>query len=187
MGRRGRSRARLLIPALALVGLAAVVAAAVVVRSEPSWYLRLRYPLEYEAIVTGHARNYRLEPALLAAVIYHESKFDARAESSSGAIGLMQLTPATAKGIALRTGGSRFELSDLYDPEINVRYGSWYLRHLLERYDGDLRLALAAYNGGQGNVDRGVLFAETREYVKSVLATRKRYRKAYPQLRQQDT
>jgi soluble lytic murein transglycosylase len=186
MGRRGRSHARLLIPALALVALAAVAAAAVG-RNEPAWYLRLRYPLEYRAIVTGHARNYRLEPALLAAVIYHESKFDPRAESSSGAIGLMQLTPATAKGIAQRTGGSRFQLSDLYDPELNVRYGSWYLRHLLDRYDGDLRLALAAYNGGQGNVDRGVLFAETREYVKSVIATRERYRKAYPALRQPDT
>jgi soluble lytic murein transglycosylase len=169
-----------------LVALAAAAAAAVV-RSEPAWYLRLRYPLEYEAILIGHSRNYRLEPALLAAVVYSESKFDPRAESSSGAIGLMQLTPATAEGIALRTGGSRFQLSDLYDPEINVRYGSWYLRHLLDRYDGDLRLALAAYNGGQGNVDRGVLFAETREYVKSVLATRTRYRKAYPQLRQPDT
>jgi soluble lytic murein transglycosylase len=180
MGRRGRSLTFLLIPVLAAAAIA-------VVKSEPAWYLRLRYPLEYEAIVTGHARNYRLEPALVAAVIYHESRFDANAESSSGAIGLMQLTPATAKGIALRTGGSRFQLSDLYDPEINVRYGSWYLRHLLERYDGDLRLALAAYNGGQGNVDRGVVFAETREYVKSVLATRKRYREAYPQLRQPDT
>ena len=177
MGRRGRSLALLVIPALA-------VAAVAVVKTESDWYLRLRYPLEYEAIVTGHARNYRLDPALLAAVIYHESKFDPAAESSSGAIGLMQLTPATAKGIALRTGGSRFELSDLYDPELNVRYGSWYLRHLLDRYDGDLRLALAAYNEGQGNVDRGVLFAETREYVKSVLATRERYRRAYPQLRQ---
>jgi soluble lytic murein transglycosylase len=186
MGRRGRSRARILIPALVLVALAAVAAAAVV-RSEPAWYLRLRYPLEYEPILMGHARNYRLEPALLAAVIYRESKFDPRAESSSGAIGLMQLTPDTAEGIALRTGGSRFQLSDLYDPEINVRYGSWYLRHLLDRYDGDLRIALSAYNGGQGNVDRGVFFAETREYVKSVLETRGRYRKAYPTLRQPDT
>jgi soluble lytic murein transglycosylase len=186
VGCRGRSRARILIPALVLVALAAVAATAVV-RSEPAWYLRLRYPLEYEAILMGHARNYRLEPALLAAVIYQESKFDPAAESSSGAIGLMQLTPATAEGIALRTGGSRFQLSDLYDPEINVRYGSWYLRHLLDRYDGDLRLALSAYNGGQGNVDRGVVFAETRDYVKSVLATRSHYRKAYPGLRQPDT
>jgi soluble lytic murein transglycosylase len=180
VGRRGRSLALLLIPVL---GAAAVA----VVKTEPAWYLRIRYPLEYDQIVRGHARNYRLEPALVAAVIYEESKFETDAESKSGALGLMQLTPDTAEGIALRTGGSRFELSDLYDPEINVRYGSWYLRHLLDRYHGDLRLALSAYNGGQGNVDRGVIFAETREYVKSVLATRERYRKAYPHLRQPDT
>jgi soluble lytic murein transglycosylase len=180
MGRRSRSLALLLIPALA-------AAAVAVVKSEPAWYLRLRYPLEHEQIVRGHARNYRLEPALLAAVIHQESKFDADAESASGAIGLMQLTPETARGIALRTGGSRFEVADLYDPEINVRYGSWYLRHLLDRYDGDLPKALAAYNGGQGNVDRGVIFDETREYVRRVIALRERYRKTYPQLRQVDT
>ena len=176
MGRRGLSLAVLLIAAVA------GAAAFAVVESEPAWYLRLRYPLEYEAIVTGHARNYRLEPALLAAVIYQESKFDPDAESPSGAIGLMQLTPATAEGIALRTGGSRFELADLYVPELNIRYGSWYLRHLLDRYDGDLRRALAAYNGGQGNVDRGVLFAETRAYVQKVLEIREIYRTAYPTL-----
>jgi soluble lytic murein transglycosylase len=164
-----------------------VAGAGAVLSSEPGWYLRLRYPLEYEGIVVGHARNYRLEPALLAAVIYEESRFDPGAESRSGAIGLMQLTPETARGIALRTGGSRFELSDLYDPELNVRYGSWYLRHLLDKYGGNLRLALAAYNGGQGNVARGVLFPETREYVADVLASRDRYRKGYPHLRQPDT
>ena len=180
MGRRGRSVALLLIAAL-------VATAVAVVETEPAWYLRLRYPLDYEQIVRGHASNYRLEPALLAAVIYQESKFDADAESESGAIGLMQLTPATAEGIALRTGGSRFELADLYDPELNVRYGSWYLRHLIGRYDGDLGRALAAYNGGQGNVDRGVVFAETREYVRAVLEHREHYRKAYPDLRHEDT
>jgi soluble lytic murein transglycosylase len=186
MGRRRRPRPRLLLVPLALVALVAVAAAAVL-KVEPGWYLRVRFPLQYEQIVVGHARNYRLEPALLAAVIYRESKFDARAESKSGAVGLMQLTPETAKGIALRTGGSRFELADLYDPEINVRYGSWYLRHLLDKYDGNLRLALAAYNGGQGNVARGVFYAETREYVAGVLDARNRYRKAYPALRQRDT
>ena len=175
MGRRRRSLALLLIPLLA-AGAVGVVA------TEPGWYLRLRYPLEYEQIVAGHARNYRLEPALLAAVIYQESKFDPDARSRSGAIGLMQLTPATARGIALRTGGSRFELSDLYDPELNIRYGSWYLRHLLDRYDGDLRKALAAYNGGQGNVDRGIVFDETRVYVRKVLEIRDIYRTAYPTL-----
>lgn len=152
--------------------------------TKPAPYARLLYPLRYEEIVRGHARNYRLDPALLAAVIYQESKFDADARSSSGAIGLMQLLPATAKGIALRTGGSRFEVRDLYDPEINVRYGSWYLRHLIERY-GDERTALAAYNAGQTNVDRWrrdggeIAFAETRGYVERVQELREIYARTY--------
>ena len=86
-------------------------------------------------------------------MIEQESKFRADAKSSAGAIGLMQLQPATAKGIAIRTGGSKFVLSDLYNPELNIRYGSWYLHHLMVKY-GDERLALAAYNAGQQNVDR---------------------------------
>jgi soluble lytic murein transglycosylase len=152
--------------------------------SMPGWYARLRYPLEYGQIVAGHASNYGLDPALLAAVIYRESKFEADAVSDSGAIGLMQLLPDTAKGIALYTGGARFEVDDLYDPEINVRYGAFYLRRLLRKY-GDVELALAAYNAGQANVDRwlargeGIAFAETREYVKDVLELRGIYRRAY--------
>ena len=143
------------------------------VHAPPEVIQKQRYPLRYRAIVKGHARNYRLEPALLAAVIYVESKFRADAKSSSGAIGLMQLLPSTAHGIALHTGGSQFETQDLYDPEINVRYGSWYLRHLLDKY-GDERTALAAYNAGQNNVDRwvasgsGIRFSETRAYVARV-------------------
>ena len=121
---------------------------------QPGWYVRLRYPLKYEQIVTGHSDNYGLDPALLAAVIYRESKFDPKAVSSSGAIGLMQLLPDTAEGIAQYTGGSRYRVEDLYDPEINVRYGAFYLKRLLRKYDGDVRLALAAYNAGQANVDR---------------------------------
>jgi soluble lytic murein transglycosylase len=152
--------------------------------SEPAWYVRIRYPLRYDAIVRGHARNYRLDPALLAGVIYQESKFRASARSSSGAIGLMQLLPDTAKGIAIHTGGSRFRVSDLDDPEINVRYGSWYLRHLLDKY-GDERDALAAYNAGQENVDtwraegKGIAFAETRHYVKRVEHLKVLYRRGY--------
>jgi len=153
-------------------------------RTEPAWWARLWHPLKYEQIVRGHARNYRLDAALLAAVIDQESKFDAEAKSSSGAIGLMQLQPETAKGIALRTGGSRFRVADLYDPEINIRYGSWYLRHLLDKY-GDERTALAAYNAGQRNVDewlrrgRGIEFAETRHYVSRVEHLKALYRRAY--------
>src|SRR6185312_7336746 len=148
--------------------------------SKPGWWERLWYPLSYEQIVRGHARNYDLDPALLAAVIYQESKFKADARSTSGAIGLMQLLPDTAKGIALHTGGSRFRVEDLYDPEINVRYGAFYLHRLLTKY-GDTKLALAAYNAGQANVDawraegRGIVFPETREYVDSVLETREVY------------
>ena len=152
--------------------------------TEPAWYVRLRYPLHYGSIVRSHARNYRLDPALLAGVIYQESKFDAHARSSSGAIGLMQLLPDTAKGIAVHTGGSQFRVTDLDDPEINVRYGSWYLRHLLDKY-GDERTALAAYNAGQENVDtwrregRGIAFGETRHYVKRVEHLKTLYRRGY--------
>ena len=85
--------------------LAAAGGAYAYIQSEPDWYVRLRYPLEYDHIVTGHAENYDLDPALLAAVIYRESKFDASAKSSSGAIGLMQLLPDTAKGIASTRAG----------------------------------------------------------------------------------
>src|SRR5213076_674986 len=152
--------------------------------TEPGWWVRLWYPLKYEAIVRGHARNYRLDPALLAAVIYQESKFRPTVKSSSGAIGLMQLLPDTAKGIAIHTGGSAFRVDDLYNPEINVRYGAWYLRHLLDKY-GDERTALAAYNAGQDNVDhwrragRGIVFSETRAYVQRVEDLKKIYREAY--------
>jgi soluble lytic murein transglycosylase len=176
-----------LTPLIALAGIVAVAAGifAWAELSKPAWYARLRYPLEYEHIVTGHARNYDLDPALLAAVIYRESKFDPDAVSASGAIGLMQLLPDTAQGIAQLTGGTGFRLKDLYDPEINVRYGSFYLRRLLQKYDGDTELALAAYHAGQGNVDEWladgerIAFAETREYVDDVLALRDVYRRAY--------
>ncbi len=161
-----------------------LVTFAVVQQTKPGWWERLWYPLRYEQIVRGHARNYNLDPALLAAVIYQESKFKADARSASGAIGLMQLLPNTAKGIALHTGGTAFRVDDLYNPEINVRYGAWYLRHLLEKY-GDERTALAAYNAGQDNVDRwrragrGIVFPETRAYVERVEELKKIYREAY--------
>ena len=169
-----------------MVVLAGGVLGAVVLVQEakPGWWERLWYPLRYEQIVRGHADNYSLDPALLAAVIYQESKFKANARSTSGAIGLMQLLPDTAKGIALHTGGSAFRLDDLYDPEINVRYGAWYLRHLLRKYR-DERSALAAYNAGQDNVDRWrrngqeIQFSETRAYVDRVEELKEIYRNAY--------
>ena len=119
-----------------ILTLAAVLVLAVasvgtwVVQAEPDWYLRARYPLEYEQILRTHGASHDLDPALVAAVVYVESRFDSNAESEAGAIGLMQLLPDTAEGIALRTGGSEFVVADLRDPDINVRYGTWYLEHL---------------------------------------------------------
>jgi soluble lytic murein transglycosylase len=169
-----------------VVGLVVVLAGAFLYVDEtsPPWYERLRYPLRYSEYVRVHAREHGLDPALLAAVIYQESKFRPSAKSSSGAIGLMQLTPTTAKGIALRTGGHAFRTSDLYDPEINIRYGAWYLDNLFKKY-GDEQLVLAAYNAGQGNVDRWranhepIQFAETRAYIKRVEHLKSIYRSAW--------
>jgi peptidoglycan lytic transglycosylase len=117
-------------------------------------------------------------------VIEAESKFNPDARSDAGAIGLMQLTPSTAKGIAQYTGGSRFRVSDLTDPDINMRYGAWYLGHLLAKYRNE-RLALAAYNAGQENVDswlkahEGIQFEETKDYVSKVERLKDIYRRAY--------
>ena len=132
----------------------APAAALYVIQTSPPWYERLRYPLHYSAIVREQARDKKLDPALLAAVIYQESKFDSDARSSSGAVGLMQLRPETAKGIALRTGGTAFRVSDLTDPAINIRYGSWYLQNLFAKYH-DERLVLAAYNAGRATSTAG--------------------------------
>jgi soluble lytic murein transglycosylase len=170
----------------AVVGLVVVFAGVFlyVDETKPPWFERIRYPLRYSEFVRVHAREHGLDPALLAAVIYQESKFRPSAKSSSGAIGLMQLTPATAKGIALRTGGHAFRTSDLYDPEINIRYGAWYLDNLFKKY-GDEHLVLAAYNAGQGNVDRWrannepIQFAETRAYVERVEDLKSIYRSAW--------
>jgi soluble lytic murein transglycosylase len=159
-------------------------AAAYVFKTSPPWYERIRYPLRYSEYVRVHAREHDLDPALLAAVIYQESKFRPSAQSSSGAIGLMQLTPSTAQGIAIRTGGHGFVTSDLYNPEINIRYGAWYLANLFKKYHSE-RLVLAAYNAGQGNVDRwqsegvGIQFPETAVYVQRVEKLQRIYADAW--------
>ena len=174
---------RRVVAALVVVLVVVAAAAFYVVQTSPPW---IRYPLHYAAVVRERAQAEKIDPALLAAVIYQESKFRPDARSSSGAIGLMQLTPSTAKGIAIRTGGTAFNVEDLTNPEINIRYGSWYLRDLVSKY-GSLRLALAAYNAGQGNVDRwraegkGIQFPETRAYVERVEHLQHVYRDAWHQ------
>jgi soluble lytic murein transglycosylase len=167
---------------IVVLGLAG--AAVWVVRAQPDWYLRARYPLSYGHSIRASAQDRGLDPALVAAVVYVESRFDPDARSDVGAIGLMQLLPGTARGIAARTGGSRFVVADLRDPDLNVRYGSWYLAHLVDRY-GSVDLGLAAYHSGQGRVDRwlasgsGVEPSGARAYVTKVQQVRRMYVKAY--------
>lgn len=118
---------------------------------------------ELAPVISRYSRQHRLHPALLRAVIKAESDFDPRAVSRAGAIGLMQLMPQTAV---------RFEVRDLYDPDENVGGGAKYLRQLLDRFHGNLPLALAAYNAGENLVDRYQSLPpidETRQYVKKVL------------------
>jgi soluble lytic murein transglycosylase len=148
----------------------------------------LTLPLRHEDIIRQQAREKGVDAALIAAVIYAESKFN-DAESSAGARGLMQITPAAAKFIEKQSGGTTFKLDDLSDPEINIRYGTFLLKELLERYDGDTAAALAAYNAGPGNADKwggsglsvaDIPFPETRAYVEEVLEKKQEYRHEYP-------
>jgi soluble lytic murein transglycosylase len=154
---------------------------------------RLALPLSNEQVIREQAAAKHLDPALIAAVIYAETKFDPRT-SPAGAEGLMQIEPATAEFLAKLSGGYRFQRSDLSTPSVNVAYGSYYLRYLLDHYSGDEMLAVAAYNAGLANVDRWVAqahaegkslavaeipFGETRAYVQRVLRAQREYRSLY--------
>jgi soluble lytic murein transglycosylase len=154
----------------------------------------LALPLSDASIIREQAAQKDLDPALIAAVIYAESKFEPR-PSSAGAQGLMQILPTTAYYLAHLSGGTRFTAGDLATPSINLAYGSYYLRYLLDHYNGDEMLAVAAYNAGLTNVDEWVAharargtqlsaeaipFPETREYVRRVLSAQAEYRATYP-------
>jgi soluble lytic murein transglycosylase len=177
--------------ALAAVGVARW-AAPLLATEGPAWYTKTVYPLEHTDAIRAAARRYDLDPSLVAAVIYAESRFDEHARSTQGAVGLMQVLPETAEQIADESGGVTFTTADLEDPSVNVRYGSYYLRQALDAYDGDLRSAIASYNAGMGAVagwraegDGGKLrlsdipYPETRAYVEKVLEARRVYREAY--------
>jgi peptidoglycan lytic transglycosylase len=147
----------------------------------------LTLPLQHEDVIRQQAREKDVDAALIAAVIYAESKFQDQ-ESSAGARGLMQITPEAAATIAKNSEATSFELNDLGDPEINIRYGTFLLHELLERYDGDEAAALAAYNAGPGNADKwggadlsveDIPFPETRAYVEEVLEKQGEYRRKY--------
>ncbi len=147
----------------------------------------LTLPLEYENIIRQQAGEKQVEADLIAAVIYSESRFRDQT-SDAGARGLMQITPATADTIETLSGGETFVYEDLADPDLNIRYGTFFLRYLLDRYEGNETAALAGYNAGIGNADAwggaametsDIAFVETREYVEQVLDKRKEYAERY--------
>jgi soluble lytic murein transglycosylase len=190
--RRGAARRRRLGLAAAL---ALVVSLALVLGLGPlrNAIREVTLPLRHDDIIRQQARDKGVDASLIAAVIYEESKFRDQT-SHAGARGLMQITPRTADFIAHRSGGVRFEQGDLATPQINISYGTYYLRYLIDRYDGNEALAVAAYNAGETNVDRWVRaaggpdgfevdddvpFPETRHYVHGVLKHRKQYRDNY--------
>ena len=149
-------------------------------------------PLRHEDIIRQQAADKDVDAALIAAVIYEESKFRDQT-SHAGARGLMQITPGTADYIAAKSGGTEFEQGDLATPQINISYGAWYLRYLQDKYEGHEVASVAAYNAGEGKVDEWIAaagglvrfgegdiqFAETREYVDGVLDHREDYRRHY--------
>ena len=195
--RRRSSRARAIRRRLGFL-LAVAFAGAVVAAAIAPWadkaVKEVSLPLRHEDIIRQQAADKGLDPALIAGVIYTESHFRDQT-SAAGAKGLMQLMPETADYIAEKSGGTAFVQGDLATPQVNIAYGSWYLRYLMHKYQGREVLALAAYNGGEGKVDEWVAsaaargetfraadhisFAETRHYVDRVLDARKRYRRTY--------
>ena len=186
MSRRVRRRRRFALgAAAAVVGLAAglLVASGSFDKALKEFTL----PLRHEDIIREQSSEKGVDASLIAAVIYSESKFVDQT-SHAGARGLMQITPDAAEFIERQSGGTSFELEDLADPEINIRYGTFLLAELLERYDGDEAAALAAYNAGPGNADEwggadltveDIEFPETRAYVEEVLEKRDEYRSEY--------
>jgi len=179
-----RGNSRLLVLVLVLVGGIAFA----ISRIDLGEAVReIQLPLRHEDVIRQQAERFDLDPALIAAVIWQESKFVDQT-SSAGARGLMQITPETADTIETLSGGETFVFEDLADTELNIRYGTFYLDHLLDRFAGNEVAALAGYNAGPENaeawggagLDPGdIQFAETQEYVRSVQEKQQEYRKNY--------
>jgi soluble lytic murein transglycosylase-like protein len=156
--------------------------------SVPAYFLKLYYPMKYEEPIRKNAEKNGVDPYLIMALILQESYFNAGAKSAVGATGLMQLMPATGREIAQKLHSS----AHLENPEVNIKLGSYYFRHLVDLFDGQTQLAVASYNAGQGNVMKwrraapskpmdefleSIPFPETRNYVKRVTLIASAYRR----------
>jgi len=162
--------------------------------------LRLLFAIDYTEEIAAAAAAYGLDPLLVAAVVKVESGFNERARSPKGALGLMQVMPETGAWVARQLSWPEFHPDMLYDPERNLTIGTWYLRHLANTFDGNLVVALAAYNAGQTRVQQwlaeqrwdgreetlaDIPFGETRRYVRRVLDTMDTYIWLYDHGREQ--
>ena len=184
--RRRRSRWPIFAGIAVLVGL--VVGVLVINGTVHKAIDELTLPLDHEDIIRQQADEKGVDAALIAAVIDTESKFSVSARSSAGARGLMQITPEAAQDIARHSGATTFHTSDLSDPEINIKYGTYLLAERIAFYGGDVVAALASYNAGPGPVEKwggsemtidDISYPETRAYVELVLERQKEYREKY--------
>ena len=139
-------------------------------------------PIRCVPIVYKSAQKYDIDPALIMAVIEIESKFKRKAVSKAGAIGLMQIMPKTAKSISRELNIKKYNKNSLYNPEINIKIGTYYLKKLLQEFNNDIDLTLAAYNAGMGNIrkwqkqKKEIPFEETRAFIKKVKSARIKYK-----------
>jgi soluble lytic murein transglycosylase len=158
------------------------------------WTIRRNFEeIKYQAEIQKYAEKFAIEEELLAALIYVESRFNNYSQSPKGAVGLMQLMPSTAIWIAEELGYDDFQLTDLNEPEINIKFGCWYFSYLYEKFDRDLIKTIAAYNAGennvriwvnngwQGNINEKLPFAETDNFVRRVISTKKYYKENKPE------
>lgn len=157
-------------------------------------FLKLLYPLEHKEVIIKYGQLHKIDPPLIAALIKTESNFRPHAESKKGAKGLMQITTPTGEWIAQTMGMKSFDESMLFDPETNIKLGSWYVEHLADYYNGSFDLVFAAYNGGRGNVDKwlkdksysldgrslnAIPFSETENFVKKLRKNYSVYKQIY--------
>ena len=144
-----------LVPLLALPVLLALLLAAITLLNRGSdTVMNTAYPRKYDEYVTYYAGKYQIDPYILYSIIRTESNFNPQAESNVGARGLMQITEITFDWIKTKIAPDEpLTFDDLYDPEVNIRFGSYFISYCLQRYDDDLATAAAAYHSGLGTVD----------------------------------
>lgn len=182
--------------AILIIALVVVLAGLTIAVFALSDFLERReYPLKYDDYIVSYAKQYDMDPFLIAAVIHVESGFNPSALSGKGAVGLMQIMPETGGWLYERMGLDGFDPAALQNPEINIKLGCYYLNYLSKRYNGNQKDYLAAYNTGMGRVDEwlgnpaystdgktlaNIPYKQTDDYVKKVVLAYEKYKKLYP-------